>query len=134
MTKIPTGYDLPNEEIVSDFEHRWLVFKDVNNKEEVIMTTQEIYDYYNSDYNESINIDIINGLNLPINDNSEINKSFRDRLDLFNAYTLLYGELIGDKCRLTINENIEIAIQLISSLGVKIYFINENKIEFYQGG
>ena len=68
-----------NEEIISDFEHRWLVFKDVNNKEEVIMTTQEIYDYYNSDYNESINIDIINGLNLPINDNSEINKSFRDR-------------------------------------------------------
>lgn len=122
-----------NEEIISDFEHRWLVFKDVNNKEEVIMTTQEIYDYYNSDYNESINIGIINGLNLPINDNSEINKSFRDRLDLFNAYTLLYGELIGDKCRLTINENIEIAIQLISSLGVKIYFINENTIEFYQG-
>lgn len=122
-----------NEEIVSDFEHRWLVFKDINEKDDIIMTTQEIYDYYNLGYNESINIGIINGLNLPINNNSKINKSFRNRVDLFNTYKLLYGELIGDKYRLTINENIEEVIQLISTFGIKIYFINGNTIEFYQG-
>jgi len=119
------------EEILSDFEHRWLVVKKIGNlKKDVVMTTQEIYDYYASDYTEPISINIVGLLNMPINDKSEINKSINDRLDLFNAYTLLYGELIGDKCRLTINKNIEDAIQLISSLGVKIYFINENTIEY----
>ncbi len=37
------------EEIVSDFEHRWLVFKKHNGKiTEMVLTTQEIYDYYNN--------------------------------------------------------------------------------------
>lgn len=37
------------EEIISDFEHRWLVFTVHNgNKKEKVMTTQEIYDYYNN--------------------------------------------------------------------------------------
>jgi len=36
-----------NEDIISDFEHRWLVFnKHNNNKIERILTTQEIKDYY----------------------------------------------------------------------------------------
>ncbi len=37
------------EEIISDFEHRWLVFTSHNGKhKEKVMTTQEIYDYYNN--------------------------------------------------------------------------------------
>jgi hypothetical protein len=38
------------EEIVSDFEHRWLVFTTHNGKKkEKVMTTQEIYDYYQNE-------------------------------------------------------------------------------------
>ena len=38
------------EEIISDFEHRWLVFSISGDgkKKERVMTTQEIYDYYNN--------------------------------------------------------------------------------------
>jgi hypothetical protein len=58
------------EEIISDFEHRWLVFKKNGNvKKEMVMTTQEIYDYYKNlkkrvSYN-ILKIDITKPLNNP---------------------------------------------------------------------
>lgn len=46
-----------NEEIVSDFEHRWLVYtKNGNKKKERVMTTQEIKDYNDSITRHSYNI------------------------------------------------------------------------------
>lgn len=36
-----------NKEIISDFEHRWLIHKG-NNKKGLVMTTQDIKDYIDS--------------------------------------------------------------------------------------
>ncbi len=62
-----------NEEIISDFEHRWLVYTEKNKiKKEVVMTTQEIFDYYNNlDSRKNYNILKID-ISKPLN-NSEIN-------------------------------------------------------------
>jgi hypothetical protein len=57
-----------NEEIVSDFEHRWLVFtKKGNVKKEFVMTTEEIYNYHKNNRkrisHKILKIDICKPLN-----------------------------------------------------------------------
>jgi len=120
-----------NEEIVSDFEHRWLVFTDDDKiKKETVMTTQEIYNHYSS--NQTIlKIDITNPLDIPINDSSILNKSHRDRVTYLFDEVIKYKRRYEGKIRLTIYDNYNEIIALISSLGVKIYFIDDNTIEFY---
>ncbi len=46
------------EEIISDFEHRWLVFylSTSGEKKEKVLTTQEIYDHYNNNIKHSYQI------------------------------------------------------------------------------
>jgi len=119
------------EEIISDFEHRWLVFTDENKvKNEMVMTTQEIYDY-NINNESKLKVDIIDPLNIPINNDTIFNKSHRDRVVYLFDDIIKYNKRYEGKIRLTIEDNYNEIISLISSLGVKIYFIDDKTIEIY---
>lgn len=74
------------EEIISDFEHRWLVFTSHSGKKkEYVMTTQEIYDYYKNSNRQSYKILKIENTK-PLN----LNKTFLP----IDPY--VYGIWLGD--------------------------------------
>lgn len=131
-----------NEEIISDFEHRWLVFTESNGlKKEMVMTTQEIKDYYsNSDDNSNLKIELTKPLNndkidLVIdpyefgnwlaNDKTNydieipenyLNSSYEQRLAILKGYHAVKRNDI------TYNVNKKnILVMLLSSLGYNVY-------------
>ena len=81
-----------NEEIVSDYEHRWLVSK-INGKsiKNIVMTTQEIQDYY-EEMNLKYNNQIPSYLQLRIFNTKPL--SIKDKTLPIDPYVL--GVLLGD--------------------------------------
>jgi hypothetical protein len=130
------------EEIVSDFEHRWLVFTESDDiKKEMVMTTQEIKDYYsNSEMNTNLKIGLTKPLNndkidlvidpyefgnwlandktnydIEIPDNY-LNSSYEQRLSILKGYHAVKRNDI------TYNVNKKnILVMLLSSLGYNVY-------------
>ena len=117
------------EEIVSDFEHRWLISSIKDG--EKIMTTQEIKDYYNeSETNEKLNVYITKPLNITQTINCNLDTDYDKRLSYLKNEILKYSSVIHGDQILTLNDNHNETISLISSLGIKIYFIDKNTIRF----
>jgi len=125
-----------NEEIVSDFEHRWLVFTEKNNvKKEVVMTTQEIKDYYDgltTVYSDKV-LKIENPKPL-VNEGSDTLISYNQRLFFLRNKMDSKGVFDKRKKRFILKcdrkKEVEYYSELLSTLGVKTTISKYYEIEF----
>jgi hypothetical protein len=131
------------DEIVSDFEHRWLVCKEeCYHNEEFVMTTEEIENHIKNSLtdlkipiNKSLKTNGVNiesnpfNMGLKINSNyfhdfieikKLINSSFDNRLDFVNGLIEGFSKIKGNNFQIKVKKkNLNLVVSIISSLGIK---------------